>query len=980
MTAPTPLRDRIAARLFQTRRDTTPLGFPPHLRYLRPIASGAAGDVHLATDPTLDRPVAVKLLRARADPSDLRRLHREARTLARLAHPNVVHVYEVGEHDGRLFLVMEYVDGSSLLERQREPENPPTFDQLVHAYVEAAQGIAAAHAAGIVHRDIKPANLLIGKDGRVRVADFGLAHPLEDPTDPRPARPATDPTDPDPRKLAVDDAPLVGPIPPLATESRQARGGTPAYMAPETLSAGIADARSDQFSWAVSFYEAIYGNRPRARLGHPLELDSDAGPHLVLPAKRPGGQPVPRFVRDALRQALAWDPRQRAASLDHLARELLAGPARVRRRSTVAAAFLAVIATGGGAYAIARSATACPRPDELIVQAWDPETEQRITDAFAATQLPFAERAATFATTALAKYARQWATAKSDACETTRTRAERSEEFLDLANACLEVRRAQHQALVADLSVGREIDVASIDALVATLAPIEPCGNPAALREARESAFDPALATEFAEIRDILARARTAFARGAQPEALRLVDLATTRATASRAPAILAEALLTSGQFRRAIGDGGRAVSTLLAAVDTAEAANAQLTKTDALLELVHAQADLTEDAEKARYHLDRGRAALLRLEVDPDAHPPWLAALAVADEAEHDPAAAEATLRWLLEHHRAMGDTLAVATTLARLGRVLEEGRRVEARAAYQEATALFSEQLGPRHPRTVSVGFNLGLLEQADGNLEAAASAFETLRDVTTEALGPDAAPLATVHNALSDLANLEGQHERAIAEASRALAIEAGLVFPEPSVMGAAHTALSNAHRALGNVDAALTHTKTAMALLENSLAEQELAEYRINVGEYLCSESVKRCAGAFPYYADAADATRSASKGDPHRVQLFAYSINGLGKVALASGSWTSAVMSYRAARDIATRDLDAPDQLLNAEIAWGLAQALRSLGAPKHEAPIEAVTAYAACVLGGLVVRARGHDGPFTPTPCGEGATPEPVEG
>ena len=180
------IRARVHARLFNTGLEPPiPRGFPPQLRYLHPIASGASGEVHLAIDPSLERPVAVKLLRSRADAADVRRLHREARTLARLAHPNVVHVYEVGEHDGQLFLVMEYVDGTSLLERQRAAD--PTFDlrAIINAYAEAAEGLAAAHASGIVHRDVKPANILIGSDGRVRVADFGLAHPTDESTDPR---------------------------------------------------------------------------------------------------------------------------------------------------------------------------------------------------------------------------------------------------------------------------------------------------------------------------------------------------------------------------------------------------------------------------------------------------------------------------------------------------------------------------------------------------------------------------------------------------------------------------------------------------------------------------------------------------------------------------------------------------------------------------------------------------------------------------
>src|SRR5262245_15978197 len=135
------------------------------------VGTGAMSVVYAAHDRVLDRKVAFKVLRDR-DPGRAERLQREARAMARLAHPNVVPVHDVGVRDGRMFLTSELVTGTTLAAWLAEPRPWPA---VVDMFVQAGRGLAAAHAAGIAHRDFKPSNVLIGDDGRVRVADFGLA-------------------------------------------------------------------------------------------------------------------------------------------------------------------------------------------------------------------------------------------------------------------------------------------------------------------------------------------------------------------------------------------------------------------------------------------------------------------------------------------------------------------------------------------------------------------------------------------------------------------------------------------------------------------------------------------------------------------------------------------------------------------------------------------------------------------------------------
>ncbi|HSK02090.1 MAG TPA: serine/threonine-protein kinase, partial [Kofleriaceae bacterium] len=165
----------------------------------RRIAAGGMGEVWAAWDPQLRREIAVKLVRPeRADDGREReRLLREARALARLGHPNVLAVYDVGELDGEVFIATELVAGETLASRGGPSAS---WRELARLYTQAARGLAAAHAAGLVHRDVKPSNLLLGADGRVRVADFGLAVR---------ATPASPPSPIDATALATDDVPRI---------------------------------------------------------------------------------------------------------------------------------------------------------------------------------------------------------------------------------------------------------------------------------------------------------------------------------------------------------------------------------------------------------------------------------------------------------------------------------------------------------------------------------------------------------------------------------------------------------------------------------------------------------------------------------------------------------------------------------------------------------------------------------------------------
>ncbi len=257
-------------------------GFPPRIgryRIAGRIGAGGMGQVYRGHDPTLGRPVAIKVLgEARAASANViehEALLGEARAMASISHPNVIEVYEVGVDARRVFIAMELVDGATL--GHWVSDEKPGWVEIVRAYVQAGEGLHAAHAAGIVHRDFKPSNALIGRDGRVRVLDFGLA---------------TEAADADAEPIA----------------------GTPAYMAPEVLRGEPATPRSDQFSFCVSVWQALFGGRPFAAVTVTGMRRAAEGQRLV----RPDGTSVPKSVIDGLIRGLHPDPEQRWPSLEAL--------------------------------------------------------------------------------------------------------------------------------------------------------------------------------------------------------------------------------------------------------------------------------------------------------------------------------------------------------------------------------------------------------------------------------------------------------------------------------------------------------------------------------------------------------------------------------------------------------------------------------------------------------------------------------------
>jgi eukaryotic-like serine/threonine-protein kinase len=292
---------------------------------LGPIGAGGMGVVYAARDPQLNRHVALKMLRASGAPeatgAQLRaRILREAQAMARLSHPNILTVYDVGVTGEAVFVAMELVEGGPVSEWLRQRKR--SWREILEVFLSAGRGLAAAHRAGIVHRDFKPENVLIGRDGRVRVTDFGLARFAEVPA-----------------ALSHGSREASAGVP-VSVDG--ALAGSPPYMAPEQLRGQAADARSDVFAFCVSLYESLYGEPPFAgRTVRELEESIMAG--ALRPA--PHRSQVPAAIRRAVVQGLSAHPARRFASMEQLVLALeraSRGRWRLRAAALAAAAAMAL--------------------------------------------------------------------------------------------------------------------------------------------------------------------------------------------------------------------------------------------------------------------------------------------------------------------------------------------------------------------------------------------------------------------------------------------------------------------------------------------------------------------------------------------------------------------------------------------------------------------------------------------------------------
>ena len=766
---------------------------------VRVVGAGAMGVVYEARDPELGRSVAVKVLPAGRHGLDVRlRLAREAQALAQLQHPNVVAIHEVGVGDERVFLAMELVDGTTLDQHLRQRR--ASWREILALYVQAGRGLAAAHAKGLVHRDFKPANVLVDRDGRVRVGDFGLARAVDD------------------AELPVGEAAM---DPGLLTASLTATGaflGTPRYMAPELFARRPATPASDQFAYCVAMWEALFDQ-------HPFAGGKDLGGLAATVQKGRAQTPprgrAPRAVVKLLARGLDIDPARRHPSMAALVAALEAVPVR-RRRVAVALALTGLVAATAFAGVWSRSSPGdtCARAGEFasarFAAIWSSDVRERVRAAFVATGAPYAPAAFDSIDAAFRGQQPIFAGAHRTACEATQVRGEQSEALLDLRVQCLARAHARVGALV-DVFTRADATTVERAASAAAATDVDACADVSALAGLVPRPADRDVRRRIAAIEARVAALDVAWQTGRYREGLALDDGVIEDARATGWSPLLADALVASANLEEAGGDMAIAEQRAYGAVDAAEAGHADVTAALALHRLVWVVGYRGSRFAEGAVLLRIARAATARA----GSPLPVLANLLTAEGAflQQQGRLAEALAVYrdalVLRAATPLAPTK-VLPALLDLASVLRElGRYDEARPLYVRALAL-SRALNPQHPFVAASLNNFGIFLREIGDYEEAARMGEQAVALRERLFGPEDARVALAIHNLAATRTYQGRLLEARELYQRTIAIR-------EKTIGAAHplmaTTMSNlaivAHR-LGDYDEALRLHERAVKL--------------------------------------------------------------------------------------------------------------------------------------------------------------------
>ena len=795
------------------------------------VGSGSMGVVYRAFDPDLGRGLALKLVEVRSSrhrrPEEIRaRLLREAQAIARVSHPNVVQVYDVGITDVGVYVAMEFVEGMTLKQWMREGPRP--WREVVDVFVQAGRGLAAAHAADIVHRDFKPDNVMIGRDGRIRVLDFGLAR--ADATS----------MSSGPRAFEVHELEdLLAQQNTSLDQSLTARGmivGTPAYMAPEQHLGSVASPASDQFSYCVALWEALNGERPFMGETHAAVAFNMVHGKIRSPSSQ---RSVPRWLLTLVRKGLSVKIEDRFGSMHALLEALERDPSRKWRWVGASVAVLATMATAGAFTRAAASleTSVCGGAEERLEPVWSLQRRERIRQAFEATLLQFADASWEAAEASLQRYTADWSRARTDTCRATHVHREQSERTMDLKMACLDQRLADLDALLHLFeSAERQVVVSAIDA-TRELEPIDHClrlvgsageddGSPRASEPARE------------RLTELKARVRT----GIYDDVLDQIDALDELTVTTGDPQLAHDLLELRARVELATGRTLEARETWEQAFVQALGADRPRQATEAATKLAFIVGHRLNDVRGGRLWA-RTAAALLPRTDDASGRlraSLWSAEASAALAAGKYDEAVEIGEK-LRSHWVGGDDVVELATAVGNLGTAMrQKGDYDRAIELHAEALALVEAHYGADHPET----------------------AFALRRHGVTLSYAKE--------------------HEAALAQLERSLALHRQAQGDENIDVAVALDGMGRALRALDRLDEALARHEEALSIWRKELGNEhvDVAISVMNIGYTLAGAG--RIEQALARFQEA-DAITLKAVGNEHPNTI--YSGNAIAKMLL-----------------------------------------------------------------------------------------------
>jgi tetratricopeptide (TPR) repeat protein len=775
-------------------------------RYMieRAIGEGGMGVVFEAADRELQRKVAIKLLSPRTGAAARlwqERLLREARAMARVSHPNVVPIYDIGAHGHQVFIAMELVAGLTL--RDWLSSRQHTWEEIVDVFRDVGRGLAAVHDVELVHRDVKPDNILVGNDGRARLTDFGVVKEVGD-------------TSAESSQESSDGAPPERKSQPLGPHLTRIGTiiGTVGYMAPEQLNGQAADPRTDQFSFCATFHRALYGVNPcRKREQNRLE-------QWRVP-DAPEGSRVPLWVRKIVVRGLSADPNLRYPSM----RALLSDLRHDVRRARVIPLVALGIGAGCAAALLMRDdneARACPDQRPQLANVWDAPTKRTIRDAFLATKKPYAEASFHSVERILDGYAESWVKTHAGSCE----KGERNEARRDCLALRLDDLRAQTELFVkADV---RTVELA-VGAAGSLLDPAD-CAH-AVASSVRSDAPGRGLRTQLSAVKALEDL-------GKYPEGINRATAVVEQARALKDRVVEAEALFQLGELQRRNGDTN-AGRSLEQAIMAAVASRHDEVAARAWIRLASFAGIEKGQLDEGLRLAQHGRAFIERLGGDPRLEAMLAGDLGIIyrrlgryDESlQHFDRAIELGTMVYGPAHTTIGGWINSAGLT-----LLEAGKYAEARTRFQRALAIFEKEFGP-HPRLATVYVNLGLERFRSGDFEQAAAFAKRSLEIDEREGGPGNSKLVSTLNLIGSSYSELGRHDEGIAALQRAVELTQSL--PEQNHKRlAAEVSLAIAYKRAGRFKEALPLFEHALPILDGRTENSDpsdVAETRFGLAE-------------------------------------------------------------------------------------------------------------------------------------------------
>jgi len=716
------------------------------------VGAGGMSVVYAARDIELDRRVALKVMRRDVgETQDQARLRDEARALAGLNHANIVPVYDVGHaRDGRLYMSLELVRGKNL--RGWLDAAPRTPTEILDVLIAAGRGVAAAHAVGLVHCDFKPTNVLVGDDGRVRVVDFGIA-----------------------RRVMLSESitahSLSGDVEtPQSGRARPEVIGTPRYMSPEQVRAEPLDAQTDQFSFCLTLYEALYGQTAFLGASNRQRLRNILAGRI---RPQPRGSLVPKRVHNVIVRGLAASAHDRWPSMNELLRALAKARDGSRRWGLIALAGIGV--AGASALALIPAEDPCASTGREVDAVWTANRRDRIREAFQASKAPNAEEEHRRIDEQLSKFASDWSASRVRVCENKAVPAEQRA----LQRNCLQRDLEQYEVLVEVLSAADESTLRDANEAVSALPHTALC--------------EVAGATSTEEVPEAL-RDRVEKLEEDLSTVPMLMRLHRYRRAEELTSRVLHEAellgyapLIATAQYRRAdvMTSSGRqvdAANLFEKAYQTAETARMDRLAAEIAVDLLMIYGYRLARPKHAERWRKIARAAVERLGDEKDVvHAERTRTEGVIALRNSDYVRAKQLFEETVAAFDALErpQPLSKAEALSNLGiACLDLGLLDEAEDAFQSALRLVEREVGPYHTRFTSVINNLGSLAQARGDHQAAHDYFQRVYQAELTLYGPvDVRVAMSLNNMGTALSSLRRDKEAAALYRRSIAAYESG-----------------------------------------------------------------------------------------------------------------------------------------------------------------------------------------------------------